>query len=82
MTAAEPQPEPAEDLPPEPAPTPAAAPPTDFQGLSIAAMEADIEALMNDKMSQLDEMLAGLELLVQKIEGDLDEIEEVPDPPQ
>jgi hypothetical protein len=53
----------------------------DQQGMSIAALEADIEALMNDRMSKLDEMLDGLEQLVQKIEGDLDQYEEG-DPPQ
>jgi hypothetical protein len=51
------------------------------QGVSIAALEADIEALMNNRMSKLDEMLDGLEQLVHKIEGDLDQYEEG-NPPQ
>jgi hypothetical protein len=66
--------------------TPADAPPIDpqaiLQGMSIADLESDIEALMNDRMSELDEMLDGLEQLVQKIEGEMDQFEGLTDPPQ
>lgn len=82
MSDAESQPEPVADAPEELSTTQPVDPQAIFSGASIAAMEADIEALMNDKMSQLDEMLEGLEQLVQKIEGDMDKIEEVSDPPQ
>lgn len=54
-------------------------PPTDpqelFGSLSLTAIEADIDRLMNDKMSELDGMLAGLEELVQKLEGEITQLE-------
>jgi hypothetical protein len=54
--------------------------------LSITDMEADVEALMNDRMSKLDEMLDGLDQLVARIEGEMDRFEKEagkePDPPQ
>lgn len=71
------------DKKPEPAapietPPPAVDPQNPFAGLSIAGLEADINSLMGERMSQLDEMLAGLEQLVEKIEKDIDNY----DPPQ
>ncbi|MDU0290703.1 hypothetical protein [Saccharothrix longispora] len=46
-----------------------------FGGLSLADIEADIDRLMNDKMSELDGMLAGLEELVQRLEGEIAHLE-------
>ncbi|MFD0199408.1 MULTISPECIES: hypothetical protein [Saccharothrix] len=50
-----------------------------FGSLSLSAIEADIDRLMSDKMSQLDGMLAGLEELVQKLEGEITNLEPPPD---
>ncbi|PSL54986.1 hypothetical protein B0I31_106509 [Saccharothrix carnea] len=50
-----------------------------FGSLSLSAIEADIDRLMSDKMSQLDGMLAGLEELVQKLEGEITNLEQPPD---
>lgn len=50
--------------------------------LSMSDMEADVEALMNDRMSKLDEMLDGLDQLVSRIEGEMDLFEGRVDPPQ
>jgi hypothetical protein len=52
-----------------------------FGSLSLSAIEADIDRLMNDKMSQLDGMLAGLEDLVQRLEGEITNLEPPPDDP-
>ncbi|WP_033436563.1 hypothetical protein [Saccharothrix sp. NRRL B-16314] len=52
-----------------------------FGSLSLSAIEADIDRLMNDKMSQLDGMLAGLEDLVQRLEGEITNLEPPPDAP-
>jgi hypothetical protein len=60
---------------------PAANPQELFGSLSLAAIEADIDRLMNDKMSQLDGMLAGLEDLVQRLEGEITNLEPPPDGP-
>ncbi|MEO6088615.1 MAG: hypothetical protein ABIQ18_36445 [Umezawaea sp.] len=57
-------------------------PQTIMAGLSITDMEADVDALLNDKMSKLDEMLDGLDQLVARIEGEVERIEKDPDPPQ
>jgi hypothetical protein len=59
---------------------PSETPPVDnpFAGFSIAGLEADLNSLMGERMTQLDEMLAGLERLVEKIEKDI----EKHDPPQ
>ncbi|MGM1061057.1 hypothetical protein [Saccharothrix sp. Mg75] len=65
-------PDPAADPAPEPAP---AAGQDVFGGLSLAAIEADIDRLMSDKMSELDGMLAGLEELVQRLEGEITQLE-------
>ncbi|MFI9007022.1 hypothetical protein ACIGNX_07310 [Actinosynnema sp. NPDC053489] len=46
-----------------------------FGSLSLSAIEADIDRLMSDKMSQLDGMLAGLEELVQRLEGEITNLE-------
>ncbi|WP_158846985.1 hypothetical protein [Saccharothrix deserti] len=75
------QSEPSEGAEP-PAAEPAAAavnPQELFGSLSLTAIEADIDRLMNDKMSQLDGMLAGLEELVQKLEGEITSLETPPD---
>ena len=50
-----------------------------FGSLSLSAIEADIDRLMSDKMSQLDGMLAGLEELVQRLEGEITNLEPPPD---
>ncbi|TQM82285.1 hypothetical protein FHX81_4686 [Saccharothrix saharensis] len=52
-----------------------------FGSLSLSAIEADIDRLMSDKMSQLDGMLAGLEDLVQRLEGEITDLETPPDEP-
>ncbi|MFE9744627.1 hypothetical protein ACFYOT_06960 [Saccharothrix saharensis] len=52
-----------------------------FGSLSLSAIEADIDRLMSDKMSQLDGMLAGLEDLVQRLEGEITNLETPPDEP-
>jgi hypothetical protein len=66
--------------------TPADAPQIDPQallrGLSIADLESDVEALMNDRMAELDQMLDGLDQLVQKIEGEMEQFDGLVDPPQ
>ena len=46
-----------------------------FGSLSLTDIEADIDRLMNDKMSELDGMLAGLEELVQRLEGEITNLE-------
>ncbi|MCE6995801.1 hypothetical protein LZG04_13460 [Saccharothrix sp. S26] len=78
-------PEPTEHEPAEGETTPAgpaAANPQElFGSLSLSAIEADIDRLMNDKMSQLDGMLAGLEDLVQRLEGEITNLEAPPDGP-
>ncbi|ROP39657.1 hypothetical protein [Saccharothrix texasensis] len=62
-------------------PPPAANPQELFGSLSLSAIEADIDRLMSDKMSQLDGMLAGLEDLVQRLEGEITNLEPPPDGP-
>ncbi|WP_199444563.1 hypothetical protein [Umezawaea beigongshangensis] len=49
---------------------------------SSGSLEADLDALMSDRLDKLDEMLAGLDQLVQKIEGDIAGYEKRVDPPQ
>jgi len=51
-------------------------------GLSITGLEADVEALLNDRMGKLDEMLDGLDQLVARIEGEMERFEKEADPPQ
>ncbi|GAA1280694.1 hypothetical protein [Saccharothrix xinjiangensis] len=46
-----------------------------FGTLSLASIEADIDRLMTEKMSELDGMLAGLEELVQRLEGEITQLE-------
>ncbi|CCH35378.1 hypothetical protein ABZ816_12300 [Actinosynnema sp. NPDC047251] len=62
---------------------PGAVPPVDpqllFGNLSLASIEADIDAMMNDKMTELDGMLAGLEELVVRLEGEITSLEVPPD---
>ncbi|MEV0676657.1 hypothetical protein AB0I60_09050 [Actinosynnema sp. NPDC050436] len=62
---------------------PRPAPPVDpqllFGGLSLASIEADIDAMMSDKMTELDGMLAGLEELVVRLEGEITSLEAPPD---
>jgi hypothetical protein len=53
-----------------------------FASLSIADMEADVEALLDDRMGKLDEMLDGLDQLVARIEGEMNRLETETDPPQ
>ncbi|QFZ23644.1 hypothetical protein [Saccharothrix syringae] len=54
----------------------AAGNPRDAVGsLSLAAIEADIDRLMTEKMSELDGMLAGLEELVERLEGEITQLE-------
>jgi len=65
--------------PEQAAPTAPADPQELFGSLSLAAIEADIDAMMNDKMTELDGMLAGLEELVVKLEGELTQLEAPPD---
>lgn len=49
-----------------------------FGSLNLAAIEADIEAMMSDKMSELDGMLAGLEELVGRLETEITSLETPP----
>ncbi|MFI9813052.1 hypothetical protein [Saccharothrix variisporea] len=49
-----------------------------FGSLNLAAIEADIEAMMSDKMSELDGMLAGLEELVGRLESEITSLETPP----
>lgn len=73
---------PAAEVPAAGEPGPAAANPQElFGSLSLSAIEADIDRLMSDKMSQLDGMLAGLEDLVQRLEGEITNLETPPDEP-
>ena len=79
-------PEPADDAtatpPPAHEPEPGAANPQElFGSLSLSAIEADIDRLMSDKMSQLDGMLEGLEELVQRLEGEITNLEQPPEEP-
>ncbi|MEU4802344.1 hypothetical protein [Actinosynnema sp. NPDC023587] len=74
--ADEPSPEAAGD-PPRPAPP--VDPQSLFGSLSLASIEADIDAMMNDKMTELDGMLAGLEQLVVRLEGEITSLETPPD---
>ncbi|MER5264389.1 hypothetical protein ABTZ99_20180 [Actinosynnema sp. NPDC002837] len=60
-------------------PPPAANPQELFGSLSLSAIEADIDRLMSDKMKQLDGMLAGLEDLVHRLEGEITNLEPPPD---
>ncbi|GAA3890052.1 hypothetical protein GCM10022243_63660 [Saccharothrix violaceirubra] len=46
-----------------------------IEGLSLSAIEADLDALMAAKMTELDDMLAGLEDLVVRLEGEITELE-------
>ncbi|MEU5691399.1 hypothetical protein [Actinosynnema sp. NPDC020468] len=71
----EPDPRPRSDEAPE---VGATAPPVPTPE-SFAALEANLEALMNDKMSELDGMLAGLEELVVRLEGEITGLEPPPD---
>ncbi|WP_440899710.1 hypothetical protein [Actinosynnema sp.] len=50
-----------------------------FAGLSLASLEADLDALMSDKMGELDGMLAGLEQLVERLEGEVTQLEKPSD---
>ncbi len=67
--------------PADAAAAPSANPRELFGNLSLSAIEADIDRLMSDKMSQLDGMLAGLEELVQRLEGEITNLEPPPDEP-
>ncbi|WNV91112.1 hypothetical protein [Umezawaea sp. Da 62-37] len=51
-------------------------------GLSITDLESDIGALLDDRMGKLEEMLDGLDALVARIEGEMDQQEGLADPPQ
>ncbi len=50
-----------------------------FGSLSLSSIEADIDRMMNDKMTELDGMLAGLEQLVVRLEGEITALETPPD---
>ncbi|PRY43338.1 hypothetical protein [Umezawaea tangerina] len=51
-------------------------------GLTITDLESDIGALLDDRMGKLEEMLDGLDALVARIEGEMDQHEGKTDPPQ
>jgi hypothetical protein len=49
---------------------------------SSGSLNANLDSLMSDRLDALDEMLAGLDQLVAKIEGDIAGYEKRIDPPQ
>ncbi|GLZ31383.1 hypothetical protein Lesp02_35710 [Lentzea sp. NBRC 105346] len=72
MTESDPKPEPVET------PQPELDPQAVLAALNLAGLEADIEGVLGDRMSQLDDMLANLEQLVERLETDIEKFE----PPQ
>ncbi|MCS7483079.1 hypothetical protein ACFFQW_48915 [Umezawaea endophytica] len=82
MTEVEPDPESASNSSPQDPQAAPFDPQAVFAALSITNMEADVEALLNDRMGQLDEMLDGLDQLVARIEGEVNQFEKGVDPPQ
>ena len=82
MTEVEPDPESASNSSPQDPQAAQFDPQAIFAALSITDMEADVEALLNDRMSKLDEMLDGLDQLVARIEGEVDEDQSRLDPPK
>jgi hypothetical protein len=54
-----------------------------ISGLNMAAIEADIESSFGARMAELDKMLEGLDDLVNKIESDIQNLDQPkPDSPQ
>ena len=54
-----------------------------LSGINLNTIEADIESAFGSRMAELDKMLAGLDELVDKIEGDLKNMDQPkPDSPQ
>jgi hypothetical protein len=90
MTEVEPEPESASSVSPEGSqdtpgpqdPLGAFDPQALFAALSITDLEGDVDALMDDRMNKLNEMLDGLDQLVARIEGEVDRFEGQVDPPQ
>ena len=78
------------DTPPADAPTGDIPPAPDPQeilkaisGINLDTIDADIESAFGARMAQLDEMLAGLDSLVEKIEKDIQNLDQPkPDGPQ
>ncbi|MEU7479979.1 hypothetical protein AB0A63_28580 [Lentzea sp. NPDC042327] len=80
-----PAPEPGGD--PQPGTIPPAPDPQEIlkaiSGIDLATIDADIESAFGSRMAQLDEMLAGLDSLVDKIEKDIQNLDQPkPDGPQ
>ena len=82
MTEVEPDPESASNSSPQDPQAAQFDPQAIFAALSITDMEADVEALLNDRMGKLDEMLDGLDQIVARIEGEMDQFQNLTDPPQ
>ncbi|KOV75448.1 hypothetical protein [Nocardia sp. NRRL S-836] len=54
-----------------------------ISGINLETIDADIESAFGARMAQLDEMLAGLDSLVNKIEQDIQNLDQPkPDGPQ
>jgi len=54
-----------------------------ISGINLDTIDADIESAFGSRMAQLDEMLAGLDSLVEKIEKDIQNLDQPkPDGPQ
>jgi hypothetical protein len=54
-----------------------------ISGINLETIDADIESAFGSRMAQLDEMLAGLDSLVNKIEQDIQNLDQPkPDSPQ
>ncbi|WP_439662076.1 hypothetical protein ACSHWB_11770 [Lentzea sp. HUAS TT2] len=54
-----------------------------LSGINLNTIEADIESAFGSRMAELDKMLEGLDELVNKIEGDLKNMDQQgPDSPQ
>ncbi len=78
---AQPTPEPSlGDIPPAPDPQEIL---KAISGINLETIDADIESAFGSRMAQLDEMLAGLDSLVNKIEQDIQNLDQPkPDSPQ
>ena len=75
-----PEPPPLGDIPPAPDPQEIL---KAISGINLETIDADIESAFGSRMAQLDEMLAGLDSLVNKIEQDIQNLDQPkPDSPQ
>ena len=73
----EPKPEPSPDATPQnPVPEASFDPNTLMASLNLSAIENEIESAFSSRMAELDEMLAGLDSLVAKIEKDVEAMDQ------